>query len=135
MPAAPDASRWGAIPDYVKKANDQVCLLVQAESKTAIDNLDAILAVEGVDGVFFGPSDLSASLGYIGNAAHPEVQKVIEDGIRRVRAAGKAPGILTADETLAKRYLELGALFVAVGIDVNLLTKNARALAQRFKTA
>ena len=129
------ASRWGAIPDYVKKANDQVCLLVQAESKTAIDNLDAILAVEGVDGVFFGPSDLSASLGYIGNAAHPEVQKVIEDGIRRVRAAGKAPGILTADETLAKRYLELGALFVAVGIDVNLLTKNARALAQRFKTA
>ena len=66
-------------------------------------------------------------------AAHPEVQKVIEDGIRRVRAAGKAPGILTADETLAKRYLELGALFVAVGIDVNLLTKNARALAQRFK--
>jgi len=129
------ASRWGAIPDYVKKANDQVCLLVQAESKTAIDNLDAILAVEGVDGVFFGPSDLSASLGYIGNAAHPEVQKVIEDGIRRVRAAGKAPGILTADETLAKRYLELGALFVAVGIDVNLLTKNARALAQRFKAA
>jgi 4-hydroxy-2-oxoheptanedioate aldolase len=127
------ASRWGATPGYLKQANDEVCLLVQAETVTAIQNLDAIAHTEGVDGVFFGPSDLSASLGHLGNAAHPDVQKVIEDGIRRVLAAGKAPGILTADSQLAKRYLELGALFVAVGIDVNVLTTNARALARSFK--
>lgn len=126
------ASRWSAVPDYLQRANDQICLLVQAETTTAINNLDAILAVDGVDGVFFGPSDLSASLGHLGNAAHPDVQKVIEDGIRRVRAAGKAPGILAINEPDAHRYLELGALFVAVGIDVNLLTKHARALRQRF---
>lgn len=128
------ASRWGAIADYVHTANDQVCLLVQAESKAAMENLDAILAVEGVDGVFFGPADLSASLGYLGNASHPVVQAAIEDGIRRVRAAGKAPGILTSDEAQARRYLELGALFVAVGIDVQVFTQSARALAQRFQS-
>ena len=98
-------------------------------------NLDAIAHTEGVDGVFFGPSDLSASLGHLGNTAHPAVQKVIEEGIARVRAAGKAAGILTADAALAQRYLDLGALFVAVGIDVNLLATQARALAGRFKKA
>jgi 4-hydroxy-2-oxoheptanedioate aldolase len=129
------ASRWGADADYLKKANDQVCLLVQAESTVAIDNLDAIAHTEGVDGVFFGPSDLSASMGHLGNAGHPEVVAVIERSIRRVRDAGKAPGILTPDETLAKRYLDAGALFVAVGVDVNLLVKSARALSGRFKPA
>jgi 4-hydroxy-2-oxoheptanedioate aldolase len=128
-------SRWSANPHYLKEANDDACLLVQAETVTAIQNLDAIANTEGVDGVFFGPSDLAASLGHLGNPAHPDVQKVIEDGIRRVVAAGKAPGILTADITLGKRYLELGALFVAVGIDVSVLTSNARALAQSYKAA
>jgi 4-hydroxy-2-oxoheptanedioate aldolase len=127
------ASRWSANPHYLQQANDDACLLVQAETVTAIKNLDAIANTEGVDGVFFGPSDLAASLGHLGNAAHPDVQKVIEDGIRRVVAAGKAPGILTADDALAKRYLELGALFVAVGIDVAVLTKSARTLSQTFK--
>ena len=127
------ASRWGADADYLKHANDEVCLLVQAETALAVSNLDAIVNTEGVDGVFFGPSDLSASLGYLGNAGHPEVVRTIEQSIRKVRDAGKAPGILTPDETLAKRYLDAGALFVAVGVDVNVLTKHARALAQRFK--
>jgi 4-hydroxy-2-oxoheptanedioate aldolase len=129
------ASRWSANPNYLQQANDDACLLVQAETVTAIKNLDAIANTEGVDGVFFGPSDLAASLGHLGNAAHPDVQKVIEDGIRRVVAAGKAPGILTADDKQAKRYLELGALFVAVGIDVAVLTKSARTLAQTFKSS
>jgi 4-hydroxy-2-oxoheptanedioate aldolase len=127
------ASRWSANPNYLHQANEQACLLVQAETGTAIDNLDAIAHTEGVDGVFFGPSDLSASLGHLGNSGHPEVQKVIERSIRRVRDAGKAPGILAPDEAQAKRYLELGALFVAVGIDVSVLVKAARGLAQRFK--
>lgn len=74
------------------QVNDSLCLLVQVESKTALDNLDEILDVEGIDGVFIGPADLSASLGYPDNAGHPEVQRIIETSIRRIRAAGKAAG-------------------------------------------
>lgn len=127
------ASRWGRYPNYGKEANAQVCLLVQAETREAISNLDAILAVEGVDGVFIGPADLSAAYGHVGNPGHPEVQKLIEDAIRRIAAAGKAPGILMTDEKLARRYLELGATFVAVGLDNNLLARASSELAARFK--
>ncbi len=127
------ASRWGRYPRYAHEANDQVCLLVQVETQLALDNLDAIAATEGVDGVFIGPSDLSASLGHLGNPGHPDVQAAIADAIARIRKAGKAPGILTPDETLAKKYLELGAVFVSVGIDTNLLMRHTTALAARFK--
>ncbi len=126
-------SRWGRYPNYPKEANAQVCLLVQAETQQALDNLDAIAATEGVDGVFIGPADLSASMGHVGNPAHPEVQKAIEDAIARINRAGKAAGILTPDEAQSRRYLELGALFVAVGLDNNLLAKATSALAARFK--
>lgn len=127
------ASRWGRISRYAHEANDQVCLLVQAETRLALTNLDAILAVDGVDGVFIGPADLSASMGHVGNPGHPEVQAAIEDAIRRIRAAGKAPGILTADVTLAQGYLELGALYVAVGLDTQLLVRGTSALVSHFK--
>ena len=127
------ASRWGRYHDYPKEANDSVCLLVQAETREALDNLDAIAAVDGVDGVFIGPADLSASLGHLGNPGHPEVQAAIEDAIARILRAGKAAGILTPDETLARSYLELGAIFVAVGLDTNLLVRHTSALAARFK--
>ena len=128
------ASRFGRYPNYATEANAQVCLLVQAESQTALDNLDAIAAVEGVDGVFIGPADLSASMGYVGQLTHPKVLAAIEDAIARINRAGKAAGILTTDETLAKHYLELGALFVAVGLDTGLLAKHSSALAGRFKS-
>ena len=127
------ASRWGQYPGYVHDANAQVCLLVQAETRTALDNLDAIAATEGVDGVFIGPADLSASMGHVGDSGHPEVQAAIRDAIQRIRKAGKAAGILTADETQARSYLELGATFVAVGLDTHLLATSTRALAARFK--
>ncbi len=97
-----------------------------------MQNLDAIATTPGVDGVFFGPADLSASMGHVGNPGHPDVQAVIEDGIRRVLAAGKAPGILMADETLARRCLELGAVFVAVGVDTSVLVAATRDLAARY---
>ena len=129
------ASRWGRLPNYGKEANDQVCLLVQAETRESLDNLDAILAIDGVDGVFIGPADLSAALGHVGNPGHPEVQGAIEDTIRRINKAGKAAGILTPDETLARKYLALGATFVAVGLDTNLLMKATSALVTKFKTA
>lgn len=127
------ASRWGRYPNYAQEANAQVCLLVQAESRAALQNLDAIAATPGVDGVFIGPADLSASLGHIGNPGHPEVQAAIESAIARIRQAGKVAGILTPDETLARHYLSLGALFVAVGLDTQILVRQTSALAARFK--
>lgn len=128
------ASRWGHYSDYFVRANEEVCLLVQVESRQALQNLDAIAATPGVDGVFIGPADLSASLGHVGNATHPEVQAAIEDAIARIRKAGKAPGILMADEALARRYLSLGAVFVAVGLDTQILMRQTQALAARYKS-
>lgn len=130
--AAARASRWGARRDYLETANDDVCLLVQVESATALDNLERICAVEGVDGVFIGPADLAASMGHRGKPAHPEVQGAIESAIKTIVASGKAAGTLTGDIGLARRYLELGARFVAVGIDVTLLAQAARRLASEF---
>ena len=127
------SSRWQAYPRYVHEANQQVCLLVQAETVEAMANLDAIAATPGVDGVFIGPADLSASMGHVGNAAHPEVQAAIEDAIARILKAGKAPGILSPDRQLAAQYLQLGALFVAVGLDTQLLMRHTTDLAAHFK--
>ncbi|MGZ5194642.1 MAG: HpcH/HpaI aldolase family protein [Ramlibacter sp.] len=129
------ASRWGRIANYPKEANAQVCLLVQAESRAAIDNLEAIAAIDGVDGIFIGPADLSAAMGHVGELTHPEVQATIEKAIGRIVRTGKAAGILTTDEALARKYLSLGATFVAVGLDNNLLAKATTALAAKFKGA
>ena len=127
------SSRWNMIDDYLHKADEQMCLLVQVETRLGIENLAEIAAVEGVDGVFFGPADLSASLGFLGKPAEPEVQRIILSGIETVKKAGKAPGILTADRSLARSYLDAGALFVAVGVDTTLLVRGAQALAADFK--
>ncbi|MDI7864555.1 4-hydroxy-2-oxoheptanedioate aldolase [Rhizobiaceae bacterium n13] len=127
------ASNFGRITDYLTTANDEVCLLLQAESRAAIDALDEIAAVDGVDGIFIGPSDLAADMGFLGRPTAPEVQSVIEDGLKRIIKSGKAAGILTGDPSLAQRYLELGASFVAVGTDVTLFTQATATLAARFK--
>ena len=129
------SSRWNSYSDYLQQANDQVSLLVQVETISAIGQLDAIAAVEGVDGVFIGPADLSASMGFLGQPGHPEVRAVIEDAMARILAAGKAPGVLATDEATAHRYLEIGARFVAVGVDTTLLAAATRALAKRFKAS
>jgi 4-hydroxy-2-oxoheptanedioate aldolase len=127
------ASRYGRIPGYLQKANSEICVLVQAETRVALDQLEAIAAVPGVDGVFIGPADLAASLGHIGNPQHADVQAALKDAVTRLKKAGKPAGILTANEEEARRYIEWGYLFVAVGADVGLLAKNAEALAKRFK--
>lgn len=129
------ASRWGRYPRYAHEANAQVCLLVQAETQTALDNLDAIAAVEGIDGVFIGPADLSASMGHVGDAGHADVTTAIGDAIARILKAGKAPGILVSNEAQARQWLAAGALFVAVGIDTLLLSNAAYGLLAKFKTA
>lgn len=127
------ASRWNRIPGYLDEADAQMCLLVQIENREGLDNLDAIAAVDGVDGVFIGPADLSAAMGHRGNPGHPEVQAAIEDSIVRIQKAGKAAGILSADEKLARRYIELGAAFVAVGVDTTVLMRGLQGLAAKFK--
>jgi 4-hydroxy-2-oxoheptanedioate aldolase len=133
--AATRASGWGRNASYAKEANDQVCLLVQAETREGIANLDEIAAVDGVDGVFIGPSDLSAAYGHVGDPWHPEMQEIIADAFRRIQKAGKAVGILTLDETLAKMHIEMGAAFIAVGTDSSLMVKSTSALAAKFKGA
>lgn len=129
------ASRWNRVDDYTRQADAQMCTLVQAETAESLEHLEAILAVDGVDGVFIGPADLAASMGHLGDPAHPEVRKAIDATIQRIVRAGKAAGILSADRERATHYLSLGATFVAVGTDVTLLARSADQLAQAFKNA
>ena len=125
------AASYGWIKDYLNKANAETCVLVQTETREALANLDAICKVDGVDGVFIGPNDLAADMGHRGDIPHPEVQAAIADAIRRIRAHGKAPGILVG-EADGQRMLDLGALFVAVGSDLGLVRMGAGALAAKF---
>ena len=128
------ASRFGRVKDYATRAHEEICLLVQLETQRALDNLEAICAVEGVDGVFIGPADLHASLGHTGQIANPQVKPLIDEAIRRIRKCGRAPGILTPSEADAHHWLDCGALFVAVGADVGILARGAESLAAKFKS-
>jgi 4-hydroxy-2-oxoheptanedioate aldolase len=132
--AASRASRYGRVAGYLQNADEEICTLVQVETQTAFDQLEAIAQVEGVDGVFIGPSDLSASFGHVGNPQHPEMQKLLESAVMRLKAIGKPAGILTGNEDEARRYIAWGYTFVAVGADVGLLARGADALAKKFKT-
>jgi 4-hydroxy-2-oxoheptanedioate aldolase len=127
------ASQWNRIPNYLHEANDQMCLLVQVETPLGLKNLDSIAAVEGVDGVFIGPADLSAALGHLGNIGHPDVQMAIDNAIRRICIGCDAAGTITNDEAKARHYLSLGCKFLAVGLDGNLLMNATQNLAAKFK--
>jgi 4-hydroxy-2-oxoheptanedioate aldolase len=129
------SSRWAAHSDYLHTANAQICVLVQVETVKGLQHLGEIADVEGVDGIFIGPADLAASMGYLGQSDHPEVLRAIDAAITLIVNRGKAAGILCANEARAKHYLALGATFVAVGIDTALLAQAARKLAASFKSA
>jgi 4-hydroxy-2-oxoheptanedioate aldolase len=126
------ASRWNQIDDYVGRSDAEICVFVQVESVNALAQLERIAAVDGVDGVFFGPADLAASMGLLGRPGDPKVQDALLGGIATVARAGKAAGTLTSDRKLARRYLDQGALFVAVGVDTTLMVKAASELAAEF---
>ncbi|CAH2603162.1 4-hydroxy-2-oxo-heptane-1,7-dioate aldolase [Rhodovastum atsumiense] len=127
------AARYGLDTGYLRGAADDICVLVQIENEAGLRNLEAIAAVEGVDGVFIGPSDLAASLGHLGNAQHPEVQAAIDDAFRRLRAVGKPCGYLTTNEAEAARRVAEGVDFIAVATDTSIITRAASALTQRMR--
>lgn len=131
-PSMARAARWNGVKNYLHEANNEICLLVQAETKLAMENLEQIANVEGLDGVFIGPSDLSASMGHVGNPGHPDVVAVIEAGIKTIKAAGKAVGILAVDEQLVEHYTNLGVDFIGVGVDAALLAASVRQLGSRY---
>ena len=127
------AARWNAVPGYGEKANNEMLVIVQAETVEAIGNLEAIAGTPGIDGVFIGPSDLSASMGHVGNPAHPDVVDTVSKALRTIRSAGKYAGLLCLDPAMITHYEECGANFVGVGVDTLLLGNAARALATRCK--
>ena len=127
------AAGYGRTKDYLVRAADEICVLVQVETRPALDQLEAIAAVEGVDGVFIGPNDLAAALGHLGNIPHPDVQKAIADALGRLKAKRKAAGFLTSNVAEAKRCFADGFTFVAVGSDTGLLQRGGDELVKQFK--
>ena len=128
------AGGFGQFENYGPTADAQICILVQVETKTGLENLDEIIAVDGVDGVFIGPADLSASMGYLGQTMHPEMQSTILRALKRISDSGKAAGILTTDEGMIRSSLDAGARFIAVAMDVALLLDTAKATVTRWKS-
>ncbi|MCW2094609.1 UNVERIFIED_ORG: 2-dehydro-3-deoxyglucarate aldolase [Enterobacter sp. BIGb0239] len=127
------ANMFGTVPDYFAQSNKNITILVQIESQHGVDNVDAIAATDGVDGIFVGPSDLAAALGHLGNANHPDVQRAIQHIFARAKAHDKPCGILAPVEADARRYLEWGATFVAVGSDLGVFRSATQKLADSFK--
>jgi 4-hydroxy-2-oxoheptanedioate aldolase len=128
------ASNFGSIGDYMATADDQICLMLQIETKAGLAALDAIAGTDRVDCVFIGPSDLSADMGFPGNPYAPEVQAVIEDAIKRIIGHGKAAGVYMSNETYARRYLELGATMISIGSDAAVLSQSLRELKKTYST-
>ncbi|MCR9108148.1 HpcH/HpaI aldolase/citrate lyase family protein [Marivita sp. XM-24bin2] len=127
------ASNFNNIPDYLETSENEICLIVQAESVAAMNALEEICSVDGIDGVFIGPADLCADMGHLSDVAHPEVRVAVEDGLRRIRATGKAAGIIDGDPKLIQQDLDAGANFVGLGADVLLLVNAMRDLAKTWK--
>ncbi len=127
------ATRYGTVEDYALQADAEMCLLVQVETAATLPLIEEIAAVDGVDGMFIGPADLSATMGYPGQLYHPEVVAAIEDAVRRIKATGKAAGILTPDLPFARSCIEWGTTFTAIGADLSLLVSAARGLVTGFR--
>jgi 4-hydroxy-2-oxoheptanedioate aldolase len=131
--SAPRASGFGRVRDYPFACEEEICILVQPENRRALDNIEAMAAVDGIDGLFVGPGDLSAEMGFLHRASHPTVVETLLEAGKRVRAAGKAAGIICSDETLTRRYMEVGYNIVAVGSDQGILVRGADELAARYR--
>jgi 4-hydroxy-2-oxoheptanedioate aldolase len=129
------ATRFGSVAGYPIRADEEICLLVQVETKEALQHIEAIAAVDGVDGIFIGPADLAASMGHSGNVGHKDVKAAVIDAIRRIRAAGKPAGTLSLDPELMNAAVEAGSIFTAVDVDAAILLRGARELVRKWKGA
>lgn len=128
------ASRWNRVPDYLARASETISLTVQIESAAAVEAVEEILAVDGVDAIFLGPSDLAASMGLLGQQEHPKVRAAVEHCLTAAKAAGKPAGVNAFNPATARHYLTAGATFVLVGADVAILARGSEALAAEFVT-
>lgn len=129
------ANRFGRVPDYHRRAQDEICVIVQIETVASLDQIEAIAAVDGVDSLFIGPGDLSSDMGYLGELSHPKVLETMESALRRILATGKAAGILAPVESEARRWMDLGVQYVAVGSDLGILARGSDALAAKYRAA
>lgn len=127
------ATRFGRVKNYAREAARELCLLVQVETQEALDQIDAIAAVEGVDGIFIGPGDLAASLGHVGDLKNARVVDAVENAVTRIRAAGKPAGILTGDAAFAQRCIDLGTTFTAIGVDAGILARQSEQALVAFR--
>ncbi len=127
------ANRYGRVKDYPKRVEGELCVLVQVETQQALGEIEAIAAIDGIDGLFIGPADLSASMGHIGDWQRPEIWQAIIAAGQRIRKAGKAPGFLSAREDECRNVLDAGFQFVAVGSDVGILARQSEALVRTYK--
>jgi 2-keto-3-deoxy-L-rhamnonate aldolase RhmA len=127
------ATAYGRVSDYAKKAQTEICLLVQVETALALEKLEEIAGVDGIDGVFIGPADLAASMGYLGNLTAEPVQTAVKSAVERLTKIGVPAGIVSSNPDHAQRYIDWGFGFVAVGLDADILAKNADILVARFK--
>ncbi|MDQ0799468.1 HpcH/HpaI aldolase/citrate lyase family protein [Arthrobacter sp. SLBN-112] len=126
------AARWNRIPDYLARASETISITVQIESTAAVDAVEDILSVDGVDAIFVGPSDLAASIGLLGQQEHPEVRAAVEHCLSAAKAAGRPAGVNAFNPDTAQHYLEFGADFILVGADVALLARGSEALAAKY---
>ncbi|WP_332775732.1 2-dehydro-3-deoxyglucarate aldolase [Polaromonas sp.] len=127
------SNRYGTVPDYFKSINEHICVMVQIESRAGVAAAREIAALDGIDCVFVGPSDLAAALGHLGNAGHPEVQAAIAAVFADAKACGKPAGILAPVELDARRYMDMGATFVGVGSDLGVFRSALQALHDRYR--
>jgi 4-hydroxy-2-oxoheptanedioate aldolase len=127
------ASRFGTMANYLQETHKDLCVITQIESRQALDDIEAIAAVDGVDALFVGPGDLAGSLGHLGDPGHPEVRTAIENALARIKATGKPAGVFAASGEQAKAYFAAGVAFVSVGTDIGLLSKGGRELLERSR--
>jgi 4-hydroxy-2-oxoheptanedioate aldolase len=127
------ATKFGRVPGYHARADEEICVIVQIETVPTLDHIEAIAAVDGIDALFVGPGDLAATLGFPGEPGHPEVKRVVEDTISRIRAAGKPAGILTPDLAFARRAVECGSLFTAIATDTAILARGSETALAAFR--
>ena len=127
------ATRYGTISDYANEATKEVCLVLQLETMEALQNLEDIASIKGVDGLFIGPGDLAASLGHLGKPGHPEVKKVIKDAILKIKALGKPVGIFSLDIEYAEECFNDEVDFIAVAMDTNILMKQSKKIISQFR--